>query len=792
MEEDWELVDIIGKYSAWALAPSTNTLIYSIGSQIIVWNLDTDQKFHLRCHNNSVSGILFSSSGEFFLSAEISSDPFMCLWRFEDLSQKSVKFLPSKLRKSSLVKIDLALFESSLLVLEVEKDSGYRVSRWNWQESELDFIDSQVLEIKEKAGKGRWINSEYFFTSEATFIKIWNNTKTVNLDKRLYFKSEIKDVEYSAELGAFALLLRNFQFLIVNLTGQILTNFTEQYSAFTLTSEYLFLAGGSLQVFMLRNYSLVSEMQKSESRVEEIMVNGGNLACVKYENSTLNVIDLEKSCVLKTVAYHGTPIHSLVWSLDGNFVTGGTETSVYFWSKQDSGWGLEAIQLSNEEVTSLSLCNEVLAVGFSSGYVRTYNQDFEQVSSCRAHYNKVLHLSLTRSSVLICQYESGPLLVLDPLFSRSAGTLQEPKLPVNKPFSYCELADCNETLILLGCLQDDKTIAVHRVSKKDSVKMIGFSNLQLEGKCTDFKVHTSGKYLIAALDLGSICVYEIFSCNLVGVIESSGNIVIDHSGLYLACLVQDDASRVVVYEVGTGEVAAEMGRIAAGQQVYFSFDGKLIAVTGQNGEIEVWRLPEVISFNVEKMLSRGDEDVWDKFPILYQNTTIRRRLVNTKIPNEALVNNSAFAETVVSLVSKPEKKVVNDNYELPRFKAPDVVVSKFFDRKDEREAEVQVEVFRNEAKDRTGKRDGKVKNLYLNVDTQETVSFAPGSKLSFVRKPQEFKAAGIVDSPVSLSSYKKKNENLGKGKAADAPISFSKPKTVSKRETGFNPFYTSK
>lgn len=790
MEEDWELVDIIGKYSAWALAPSTNTLIYSIGSQLILWNLDTDQKFHLRCHNNMVSGILFSLSGEFFISAEISSDPFMCLWRFEDLSQKSVKFLPSKLRKSSLAKIDLALFESTLLVLEVEKDSGYKVSRWNWQEAELDFIDSQVLEIKEKAGKARWINSEFFFTSETTFIKVWNNAKSVNLDKRLYFKSEIKDVEYSAELGAFALLLGNFQFLIVNLVGQILNNFTEQYSAFTLTSEYLFLAGASLQVFMLRNYSLVSEMQKAESRVEEILVNGGNLACVKYENSTLNVVDLEKDFVVKTVAYHGTKIHSLVWSLDGNFVTGGTETSVYFWSKQDSGWGLEAIQLSNEEVTSLSLNNEILAVGFASGYIRTYTQDFDQLSSYRAHYSKVFHLSLTRSSILISQYESGPLLLLDSTYTRTAGTLQDSKHPINKAFSYCELSDSNETLLLIGSLQDCKTIAIHRVSKKDSVKMIGFSNLQLESKCVDFKVHTSGKYLIAALDLGSICLYEIFSCNLVGVINNSGSIVIDHSGLYLACMVQDDASRVVVYEVGTGEIAAEMGRIATGQQVYFSFDGKLVAITGENGEIEVWRLPEVVRFNVEKMLSRADEDVWDKFPILYQNTTIRKKLVNAKIPGEALVNNKAFTETVVSLVNKPERKADDGLRELPRFKAPDVVVSKFFDRKED--GEVEVEAFGSEGKSRTRKNDGGVKKLYLNVDTQETVSFAPSSKLSFVRKPQEFRSTGIVDSPVSLSSYKKKSENAGKGKVADAPISFSKPKVVSKRDTGLNPFYISK
>jgi hypothetical protein len=767
MEEEWELVDIIGEFTAWALAPSSNTLLYSIGSQLIVWDLDNDQKFHLRCHNNSVACILFDLTGEFFITAEKSADPFLSLWHFEDLSQKCVKFLPSKLRKNSLFKLDLALFDSTLLVLEVEKDSGYRVSRWHWEESDLSFLDCQLLDPKEKCFKIRFLSGDFFFTSEKTFLKIWENSKSIRLEKSLYFKSEIKEVDYSSDLGAFGLLLKTGQFLVVNPSGHILTSFSENYSAFSLTQEYLFLAGSSLQVFSLKNYSLISEISKSESMITEILVNNCPLACVSYENSSKNIIDLEKSSILRTVAYHGTAVHSFVWGLDGNFLTAGFEANVYVWTKQESGWGLEAMQLSSEQITSIDLNQDLLAVGFDSGTVKTYNQDFELTSTCRLSPSKVLKLSITHSKVLLVQHENGPLLLLDRSFIRIGGILHDSKAIQNKPFSYCELSDSRETLILVSSLQDDRTISIHRLIKRETIKIIGFSNLQLDSKCEDFQMHTSGKYLLVALDLGCICLFEVFTSSLVGVIQDSGRLALDSSGLYLACLLRDDPCKVTVYEVGTGEVVAEMGRIVAASQVFFSFDGKLLSIVGLDGKIEIWRLPQGVRHNIEKMLSRGEEDVWERFPIVYENTTIKKKNVGKKIPEEAFVDNSAFTETVVSLVQKP-KKNVKQSIEVTKFKPPEIVVNSFLEQdKEER-----------------------IKKLYVSGASFE---HQPGNRVSFVHQPQEFRTGGLVDSPVSFTSFKKK-ENKARARVDDEPISFSRKNfgRESVKERQSNPFYTSK
>lgn len=803
MEEEWELVDIVGEFSAWAMTPESNVLVHAIGSHVIVWNLDTEQKIHLRCHDNLVSSILFCSSGKYFVTIEQSLEPFICVWDLENLTQVSFKFLPMKLRKFPPSLVEVCQSETTLYVLEVEKESGYRVSRWSWDGPNLTFTDVHNLELKEKAFKIRPLTADFFFTIEKQFIKIWECSKSIYLSKRLYFKSEIIDADYSFELKAFCLLLGTFQFIIVNSSGQILTNFNEQYSAFTINGEYLFLGGSTLQIYGIKNYSLVSELLETEIRIKKILTNGGSLACIAYENSTVNIVEMEKGMTIKAVAYHGTPVHSFVWNVDGNFATGGDEACIYLWTKLESGWGLEALQLSTEQVSALDMYNSILAIGFTSGAINTYNSQFELLSTSRLGQVKVKKLKFTQSLVLFSSFANGNVVMLDTTYSKVAGLLSESGIGVSRGFSLCELNDIRETLILVCTLQDPKTLAIHRISKKETLKLTGFSNLALESKCEDFVIHSSGKYIIVSLDIGCICLYEIFSCKIVGVIENSGVLSLDSSGLYLSCIQIADSSKVYIYEVGTGDLVTEMGRIVQGQEVFFSFDGKLLGVIASTGKIEIWKLPEVIRFNIEKMLTRGEEDIWERFPVEYENTTIKKKSQLQKIPEEAFANNTTFAETVISLVPKPVKKSQRENLEIPQFKPPYAELSRM---NEQNMGKIEQNIVRSELNFVRGeqnfiknepnfvrgeqnfiKNEPKISKLYTSGGGRESFNYSlPAQRYSHVHEPKFANNEVRVDSPISLTEKKKNKEalfgkefkrtsekapDMRKGKRLDEPIS---------------------
>lgn len=766
MEEEWELVDISGSFHAWAMAEEHNSLVYSVGSHIIVWNLDSDTKSHLRCHEFNITSIKFHPSQEYFITIEASKDPFISVWDWENLQQVCVKFLPPKIRKQSLQCLDSCVYENFLYILEVEKEGGYRMTRWEWQGSTLEFLDSFALESKEKAFKIRPMTGTHIFVAEKTFVKIWEVGDRVFLSKRLYFKSEILDVEYCDELCAFAILLGSYNFIVVNSLGVILTTFSQNYYSFFIFSEYLFLGGTSLQVFSLKNYSLISEMLENSLKIVRIVVNGGNLACIKFENSTVQVVDLEHGSVVRVTAFHSTKVVGLSWSLNGNFVSHGDENCVYRWEKQEIGWGLEAFELGQEAVTAVDLCGELMALGFSNGNTSIYDENMEIVACHRASNSKVTDVKFSPSGVLVCAFSNGFVAILDSTYTRTEAILQEDYHNNNQKtkVSLCELLDNSDSLVMVCSIKDSHTLSVHRVSKKSYCKAIGFTNIIIESEFSDFKIHVSGKYVVVALNIDYICLYEVITNRLVGVIETTGVLSMDTSGLYLSCLQGEENCKVQVYEIGTGELVTEMSRIANGYSLQWSYDGKLLAITGNDGKIEVWKIPEVVRFNIEKMLSRGEEDIWDKFPIVYENKTIRKKPPIFKIPNDTHLTNSTFADTIVSLIPKQKLIQKPPAFEVPNFRAPEVHVTKF--------SEIEPRMTYP-----------KINKLYIPTRSNDTIyNENPIGKVSFVHKPQNVKSIlNVMDSPVSLTGKSRTKKVVDTpvvlartAKNKDEPISFTK------------------
>ena len=769
MEEEWKLLDISGPLTSWAMPEESNKLVYSIGSHLLIWDLDTDHKTHLRCHSYTITSILFSPLSQHFISIDTSLTPLISVWDLETVTQLGIKYLPKKLRKTPLQFIDSCVRENNLYILEVESEGGYRLSRWEWDAHCLEYLDVFTLEAKDKAFKIRIMTPTQFFTAEKTFIKIWDNAERVQLSRRLYFKSELLDADYSEELSAFAILLGNFTFMIVSPTGVMLTTFSQHYSSFYIYSDYLFLGGSSLQVFTLRNYSMVSEVVNSSVKISSIIANGGNLAAIKFENSTVNVVDLESGSVLRIAAYHSTEICSLCWDMQGNFFSSGNENLVYMWKKQEIGWGLEAVEVSKLFISAIALFENTLAVGFSNGLIEIFDENFEKIASNRVCTDKVTDICFSISGVMLAAFSTGVVVVFDSDYAKARAVLQEAwkSEPSFVKICICEVIENKDNLILACTMKNAFAISVHRISKKEYCTPTAFTNITLEQKYQDFQLHISGKYIVVSSDC--IYLYEILSSALVGIIDCSGTLIsLDPSGLYLATFQALAKGKLKIYEVGTGELVAKMGRIANGKGIKWSCDGKLIAIYGSEGKLEIWEVPESITSNIDKMSDLNDEHIWEHFPIDYESKSVRRKANKKKNLIGNFYSNTAFTDTVVSLVPKQIKEPNADNFKyqskvIPAYEVP--------------QKEISNDPF-----------IPKISNLYIPNSSQELIDFSlPPSKFSFIHKPQQAKPQPVEDAPISLSVSKKNNSknheipmNLKKiSKGYDEPISFSDPRVKS-------------
>ena len=79
MEEDWEILELTGPFNALAVHSPTGGLVYSLGTVIVIWDVISDKKINLRCHSSPVTSLIFSTDNEYFISADCSQQPLICL-----------------------------------------------------------------------------------------------------------------------------------------------------------------------------------------------------------------------------------------------------------------------------------------------------------------------------------------------------------------------------------------------------------------------------------------------------------------------------------------------------------------------------------------------------------------------------------------------------------------------------------------------------------------------------------------------------------------------------------------
>lgn len=154
-----------------------------------------------------------------------------------------------------------------------------------------------------------------------------------------------------------------------------------------------------------------------------------------------------------------------------------------------------------------------------------------------------------------------------------------------------------------------------------------------DGKVSGFDIHPSKDYILITSSKGKIYVFRIDTGELRGTIDvplHAQGCVIDPSGLYVVVKVPpfsprhtsnltnkpDDFSSmglnerdlcrttILMYEVGTRRVAAEVHSIFDITQMNFSGDGRYLALGSKKGAVSVWALGDHMFKTVNDIIQR--------------------------------------------------------------------------------------------------------------------------------------------------------------------------------------------
>lgn len=169
-----------------------------------------------------------------------------------------------------------------------------------------------------------------------------------------------------------------------------------------------------------------------------------------------------------------------------------------------------------------------------------------------------------------------------------------------------------------------------------------------EGRISGFDVHPSKDYVVITSNAGRVYVFRIDTGELRGSIVvplHAKGCVIDPSGLYVVVSVppfsnkcikspgQDDEydpirslgthendierTTLLMFEIGTGQTAAEIKSAFEVSVMQFSEDGKYLALGSERGSVSVWAVGLHLYKNIKQVLDsmRIQPDFWYNYPI---------------------------------------------------------------------------------------------------------------------------------------------------------------------------------
>lgn len=159
---------------------------------------------------------------------------------------------------------------------------------------------------------------------------------------------------------------------------------------------------------------------------------------------------------------------------------------------------------------------------------------------------------------------------------------------------------------------------------------------------TGFEVHPSNQYLVAVSDQGFFYIFKLDTGELRGkvpVMSDPVGVAIDPSGLYLAISAKSNSvaptgglhkkwmfktdkfnittgsrTRILIYEIGTGNLASEISSLFEISSFSFSPDARFLVAGSTSGCVSIWAVGEKLQ-NIMSM----PPDIWLNYPLYIRN-----------------------------------------------------------------------------------------------------------------------------------------------------------------------------
>ncbi|CAG9319583.1 unnamed protein product [Blepharisma stoltei] len=703
MEEEWELLELTGVMNAYAVHGPSDTLIYSIGTVVVLWDINNDRKVNLRCHDNPVTSIAFSSDFEYFITIESSLQPLICVWRWRTLEQVCAKWVPFKPRKSPTANVICSFLGRRLIIAENENEGGYRISLWEWRAPDLILRQTDDLEMQESCLFITLLSDQLSFaTAENLCLKIWKIENSVSISKRLHFKNNILQVGFSQSLNLFVVLLENGNVMTVNVSGKSMANYQHpklRFISVVTYQDYAYFGSttGSITMYSLRTNRLFRELPSThQSSISAVLVNGGNILYTLFQDATIQILNMSQGQVINQSSGHCSPVNTVQWTERWNFVSSSNEGCLYVWKYVGKGWNMQAMEVSGGKgyVTAIGVhpSKKTVCCGFSRGTVKFFDlgEKPRYLNSLQISSSEVTDLSFTPSGHFLgVGFSSGQAVILDSNFETVGIVLEEPWIRNQNALQTIKFHECIDgdgMCIKAATLKDSSSIQIQTFEAiQGELERTHFNLFPIDGKSNGFCIHTSGSFLLVTCSLGGIYIFNIDNGEIAGIIETEINpkgCIQDPSGLYIGVFLPNQIGsyvKLVVYETGTGKKSTELSRLnncSSMKAISWSRDGRFIVIAGTSGFLSVWKVPKNMTDTIFEMMEKlqANPDIWAQFPI---NLPIKERSPHKAkskpkfeeiMPQELEIDETrrdkgAFAESVISFVKKPQKKSKPDNIE---------------------------------------------------------------------------------------------------------------------------------
>lgn len=142
-----DLLDLRGSEGVFDYCPKTNTVIYSVGSMLVYWELVKDKKLYINYHESTIAAIKISHLGNYFISIDKNKFPNIVFWAIPTLdilyqSNLSVNFRTDKDKFPEETKFlrEDNMISNFNLKSEISKDSGFIIN-----DIFIEFFQSNAL-----------------------------------------------------------------------------------------------------------------------------------------------------------------------------------------------------------------------------------------------------------------------------------------------------------------------------------------------------------------------------------------------------------------------------------------------------------------------------------------------------------------------------------------------------------------------------------------------------------------------------------------------------------------------